>query len=382
MTYQEPVRRPTPPPTQFERHVRWEAGRSVPNGAILVILTLMTVWLGACNRESIEEAMTLATPAMAPTSESPAATPAPTSMPPTATSMATARATETATIPATIAPPATATVAAPPEPEAEPAVVTVQGELNVRGGPDTSFPVIGAATVGQEFPITGQNGEGDWWQIDFDGEFGWLYAPYVTATHAENVPVVASEPMQSPSVTVNGDMNVRDGPGTDFAIIGTATFGDEFPITGQNEIGDWWQIDYSGQTGWIYGPFVTPANAESVPVVSGAMAPASSTAPALAEPVVTVSGDMNVRGGPGTNYPVVGAATAGDEFPIIGRNEGGDWWQIDFSGQTGWMYAPYVTATNAENVPVATVIPAPPPTDTPTPTPTPEPAASDPDFRG
>ena len=370
MTYQEPDRRPTPPPTQIESKVRWKAGRPVPSGAILVILSLMTVWLGACNRELIEEAVTLSTPAMAPTSESSAATPAPTAIPPTATA--------TATIPATIAPAATATVAATPEPEAETAVVTVQGEMNVRGGPDTSFAVIGAATVGQEFPITGKNEEGDWWQVDFDGEIGWLYAPYVTATHAENVPVVAGEPMQSPSVTVNGEMNVRDGPGTDYTIIGTATIGEEFPITGQNEEGDWWQIDYSGQTGWIYAPFVTAINAESVPVVSSAMTPATSAAPALAEPVVAVNGDMNVRAGPGTDYPVVGGATVGDEFPITGKNEEGDWWQIDYSGQTGWIYAPFVTATNAENVPVAAVIPAPPPT----PTPTPEQPGSNSDFRG
>ncbi len=324
--------------------------------------------------------MTLSTPAMTPTSESSAATPAPTAIPPTATATATARATETAIIPATIAPTATATVAATPEPEAETAVVTVQGAMNVRGGPDTSFAVIGAATVGQEFPITGKNEEGDWLQIDFDGETGWLYAPFVTATHAENVPVVASEPMKSPSVTVNGEMNVRDGPGTNYTIIGTATIGEEFPITGQNEEGDWWQIDYSGQTGWIYAPFVTPTNAESVPVVSSAMTPATPAAPALAEPVVTVNGDMNVRGGPGTNYSVVGGATAGDEFPIIGKNEEGDWWQVDYSGQTGWIYAPFVTATNAENVPVAAVIPAPPPTHTPTPTP--EQPGSNSDFRG
>ena len=311
--------------------------------------------------------MTLSTPAMTPTSESSAATPAPTAIPPTATATATARATETAIIPATIAPTATATVAATPEPEAETAVVTVQGAMNVRGGPDTSFAVIGAATVGQEFPITGKNEEGDWLQIDFDGETGWLYAPFVTATHAENVPVVASEPMKSPSVTVNGEMNVRDGPGTNYTIIGTATIGEEFPITGQNEEGDWWQIDYSGQTGWIYAPFVTAINAESVPVVSSAMTPATSAAPALAEPVVAVNGDMNVRAGPGTDYPVVGGATVGDEFPITGKNEEGDWWQIDYSGQTGWIYAPFVTATNAENVPVAAVIPAPPPTHTPTP---------------
>ena len=106
--------------------------------------------------------------------------------------------------------------------------------------------------------------------------------------------------------------------------------------------------------------------------------PAASATPE--QPMVTIGNVlMNVRGGPGTNYHVIGTASPSEKFVITGKNPGiGDWWQIDFSGQTGWVYGPLVTAANASAVQVALVIPAPPPpTATPIP-PTPVPAPTQP----
>ena len=96
--------------------------------------------------------------------------------------------------------------------------------------------------------------------------------------------------------------------------------------------------------------------------------PGSTTTPEL--PMVTIGNVlMNVRGGPGTNYHVIGTASPGQRFAITGKNPVlGDWWQIDYNGETGWVYGPLVTATNANSVQVALVIPAPPP---PTATPIP-----------
>lgn len=80
---------------------------------------------------------------------------------------------------------------------------------------------------------------------------------------------------------------------------------------------------------------------------------------------------MNVRGGPGTNYPVVGTALTNQKFDITGKNAAGDWWRIDYKGNNVWIYAPFVTATNADRI-VAVPTPV-PPTPTPQPTATPRP---------
>ncbi len=77
-------------------------------------------------------------------------------------------------------------------------------------------------------------------------------------------------------------------------------------------------------------------------------------------PFATINHNMNIREGPGTNYPVIGVASVGQNFPIAGKNPRGDWWQITFNGRGGWVFGELVTAINAGSIQVALVIPAPP----------------------
>jgi hypothetical protein len=85
---------------------------------------------------------------------------------------------------------------------------------------------------------------------------------------------------------------------------------------------------------------------------------------------------MNVRSGPGTNYPVIGAGPAGESARVVGRNSDGSWLQVEYPSAdgTGWLYAPLVdVAGNPESVAVAQVAPPPAPTQPPQPTEPPAP---------
>jgi hypothetical protein len=101
------------------------------------------------------------------------------------------------------------------------------------------------------------------------------------------------------------------------------------------------------------------------------------------EPIVRAPNAMNVRAGPGTNYPIIGALPANQPVKVLARNQSSDWWQIESAdGSTGWVYAPLVeTAGDIDAVPVAMAIPTPPPptaTPLPEPTDTPAPEATEP----
>ena len=168
--------------------------------------------------------------------------------------------------------------------------------------------------------------------------------PAIAAT--EPAPTEIAPPTSDAKVTVLGEMNIRSGPSTDYEVVGDAVAGEEFAITGKNEDGNWWQIDFRGESGWIYAPFVVAAEAEEVPVVSAAMTGSpgaegetAESSPSTVIPIVSVGGDMNVRSGPGEEFDRIGGAFAGEEFAITGRNADGDWWQIDFDGEAGWVYA-------------------------------------------
>lgn len=103
--------------------------------------------------------------------------------------------------------------------------------------------------------------------------------------------------------------------------------------------------------------------------------------PATPHGRVTAPQGLNLRSGPGINFPVIGFARFGDEGEIVGRSADDRWWAaavVSAPGGVAWASADFIVATNAGNVPVIEV--APPiivvPTAAPTPTPPPPPSAT------
>jgi len=69
---------------------------------------------------------------------------------------------------------------------------------------------------------------------------------------------------------------------------------------------------------------------------------------------------LNVRQGPGTDYPLIGAVTQSEEYEITGQSFNGSWWQICcVAGEPGWVIGEAVTVTgDIANVPTVRVAPA------------------------
>lgn len=102
-------------------------------------------------------------------------------------------------------------------------------------------------------------------------------------------------------------------------------------------------------------------------------------------PVVQVAVEtLNVREGPGTEYPRIGQVRQGDRLQVIARSPGGDWYLICcVGGKQGWVLAQHVRLVEGTTaaIPVATAIPPTPvprPTDTPAPPPTATPVPATP----
>ncbi len=104
--------------------------------------------------------------------------------------------------------------------------------------------------------------------------------PTRTPTPTELPPSPTPEPAtptatpQPGSVYANQAVNVRSGPGTSYGRIGSMAAGQRYPITGKNAAGDWWQIDFNGQQGWVIGSLVSTEGAVDGVQVASAAAPA------------------------------------------------------------------------------------------------------------
>ncbi len=102
----------------------------------------------------------------------------------------------------------------------------------------------------------------------------------------EEAPTDTPEPTSPPpaEVVVNSNMNVRTGPGTNYGIAGGVNQGERYPVTGKNSDSTWWQIDYQGQAGWLYGELVSAQNIESIAVAQNIPAPPPTAVPPTPEP--------------------------------------------------------------------------------------------------
>jgi|GEM_PF-979734 len=110
-----------------------------------------------------------------------------------------------------------------------------------------------------------------------------------------------------------------------------------------------------------------------VPTVTTTSTPSPTPEP-VAKIDETITGLINVRAGPGTDYPTIAQLEAtGQELPVTGRNEDSSWWQISLtdtksSNSVGWIFGNLVLLSgNDKSIPIAEIPPLP--------TATPEPVA-------
>lgn len=151
------------------------------------------VWALETRVSELEAKLDLPQPTNTPTRRRPTSTPTPRS--PTST-------------PTRVRPTATSTPAQP--------YIRITRNMNVRRGPGTNYGVIGYATTGQEYDITGKNTDGTWWRIDFEGDDAWIYAPFVTAVYADRIrsvptpapPTATPRPTSPPSSQQDSDFGI------------------------------------------------------------------------------------------------------------------------------------------------------------------------------
>ena len=110
------------------------------------------------------------------------------------------------------------------------------------------------------------------------------------AAHAQQptvaVATVTGTPV-GPYVVVNTEneqINVRSGPGTDYASVGILLGGELAPAKGRSEAGLWIQVVYPGVEGglaWVYAPNVTIREAASLPIVEPPPRPTPRVTPTI-----------------------------------------------------------------------------------------------------
>lgn len=85
--------------------------------------------------------------------------------------------------------------------------------------------------------------------------------------------------------------------------------------------------------------------------------------PAPEEPAAVANYNTTINSGPGTNYVVYSTLLGGQTAKVVGKSEDGLWWAVSVPVAptgSGWVDAAWVTASNADGVPVLPTPPVPP----------------------
>ena len=147
-------------------------------------------------------------------------------------------------------------------------------------------------------------------------------------------------------VKVNTSLNVRQGPGTQYKVIGSLTNNTKIEILEQT--GDWYKMKAGNLTGYVSKEYVELENAEKPdPDPDPPQDPPKDppkTDPALPPNeekygIVTASA-LNVRSGPGTKNHKVGMVVKGDKLKILEKV--GEWYKISFNSLQGYVHGDYV----------------------------------------
>ncbi len=162
--------------------------------------------------------------------------------------------------------------------------------------------------------------------------------------------VLADPPNGSVGYVWAGQLNVRSGPGLNYNTIARVYRNDTLSLTGRTADATWLRVrlPLTGQEGWAAARFVSLGSGTvfDLPVVDGGTPPPPP--PGQATAYVTAY-QLNVRGGPGLSYNIIGTVRRGDSLPLIGRSADGVWLQAQvsspyptFAVPTGWVMARYV----------------------------------------
>jgi uncharacterized protein YraI/beta-lactamase class A len=188
------------------------------------------------------------------------------------------------------------------------------------------------------------------------------------------IPVLVSGQSTDTYADAVGQANLRARPDVNSAQVGAIEAGTLYPVIGRSEFYPWILLgdaDSAQPIGWVYDQLVTVhGSIYNVPVsVVDVSAPPLATPTALpivtvgtvstnsdgSAPVVTpfftptprysvigvVSGEINIRYGPGTDYPPVGRAFAGESLQLTGYHTQFPWVQlrwVDSPNGFAWVH--------------------------------------------
>jgi uncharacterized protein YgiM (DUF1202 family) len=197
--------------------------------------------------------------------------------------------------------------------------------LRIRSGPGTTYSIVGALLQGQI--VQGDEINGDWVHVTSpDNKVGWSHRGFLELI--EETPPTPSDISYRVDASI---LNLRQGPGTNYTVIGTLAKSEIVTGLAVSADGQWAQVRKAGgTTGWASLRYITKVTAPPPPSNDDILM------------IVTID-TLNIRSGPSTGYSIVGQAHRGETVTYLGATALWDWVNIKTGeNKTGWCSSRYL----------------------------------------
>ena len=198
-------------------------------------------------------------------------------------------------------------------------MVTGTKSLNLRAAGSSSSEWKGAYPTGTWVEILGS--QNNFYRVlTPDGKTGFMSKNFITTDTAAGSVRIATVN------NANGGafLNLRSAPSYSAKVLGILYNGVPLKVTGEQN--GWYSVQLNGVNGWVRSEFVR------VTYMVGS------------SEVATIktrnNSAMNLRMGPGKNYPVVRQFPGDTYVMVLAKGDG--WWQVAVNGYTGFMDASFL----------------------------------------
>jgi uncharacterized protein YraI len=220
---------------------------------------------------------------------------------------------------------------------------TAYQTVNVRGGPDTRYEIVGQLQQGDTVPVTGRDSEASrWLEIMLEEDkAGWVASfTVIVDGNLAALPIVdetAATITSTDDVTIvaYGRVNVRGGPSIAYEIVGQLEVEDEAQATARsNENNDWLLIENEAIEGWVaYFTVSVRGNPDTLPV----LVPDGNGEDFVPPSMVTVT-RFNVRlhTEPERSSPTVTIVPFSSNVTLLAHSDDGSWLYVLYGETRGW----------------------------------------------
>ena len=269
-------------------------------------------------------------------------------------------------------------------------VVTGADQVNVRAGGNASATSLATLAKGTQVKVLSQTA-GGWYRIFYQpaGLIGYLSGTYLQLPAGAAIPTESAGSTPTPTKTATPtptktatptpaktpspqgktttNVNLRSKASTSGSILTTVPKGATVTILNLSAAAGWYQVQYSGKTGYMSSQYVTVIKTTTAPAKTATPTPtkATPTPTKTVTPTKTPSPqgktttNVNLRSKASTSSSVLLTVPKGKTITILNLKAASGWYQVQYSGKTGYMSSQYVTVVKTTTAPAKTATPTP-----------------------